>query len=163
MVCTESHPMPAVSPHRSSANADVCICVAAVCMQAWDHLTKTLGVDPTSIILYGQSIGTSPSTDKAARLAQAGVSFAGLILHSGMLSGIRILRPECKQTICIDPFQNIKKITRVTTAPTLVLHGRRDQIIPFEHAVQLVELCPQPVEPLFLSQATHDDIELSPK
>ena len=116
----------------------------------------------TKIILYGQSIGSSPSTDKAARLGAAGTPLGGLILHSAMLSGIRILRPECKTTVCVDPFQNIRKITRVN-APTLVMHGRRDQVIPFEHGEQLHDLCRNPVEPLFLSRATHDDVELSPQ
>lgn len=129
---------------------------------AYDHLVTTLGVDPSKVLLYGQSIGTSPSTDKAARLGRAGAPLAGLILHSPMTSGIRILRPQCQTNICVDPFQNIKKIASVK-APCLILHGRRDQVIPFEHGETLHSLCTNPVEPLFLANATHDDIEAFPQ
>lgn len=132
---------------------------------AYDHLTKNLGVNHEKIILYGQSIGTSPSTDKASRLGRASLPLAGLILHSPMSSGIRILRPQCSPNFCInciDPFQNINKIQHVK-APTLILHGCRDNVIPFEHSEKLHQLCANPVEPLFLSRATHDDVESFPQ
>jgi dipeptidyl aminopeptidase/acylaminoacyl peptidase len=35
-----------------------------------------------------------------------------------------------ERTEGVDPFQNIEKIGRVK-APTLIMHGMRDEIIPF--------------------------------
>eukprot|EP00041_Stephanoeca_diplocostata_P027388 m.751519 g.751519 ORF g.751519 m.751519 type:complete len:552 (+) comp23168_c0_seq5:257-1912(+) len=147
---------------------------------AWHCLTETLGIPPERIVLYGQSIGSSPSTHfarvlsrqaaKNARRTKKGhvasqalvqpppMPCAGLILHSPLLSGIRVLIPSCKHTLCCDPFKNLIKIKGVEV-PTLVLHGELDNIVTFHHGETLHKLCKNPVEPLFLRHADHNNIE----
>ena len=66
---------------------------------AWDCLTTRYKVDPQRIILYGQSIGTVPTIDLASRRCTAGV-----VLHSPLMSGMRIAFPETKQTWFFDAF-----------------------------------------------------------
>eukprot|EP00039_Didymoeca_costata_P007394 m.99201 g.99201 ORF g.99201 m.99201 type:complete len:329 (-) comp13671_c0_seq5:146-1132(-) len=127
---------------------------------AYDYLVEHYKVEPSKIILYGQSIGSSPTTHLASLLEEN--QLAGVILHSALLSGIRVLRPNCQRTICVDPFQNINKISKVK-APTLILHGGRDDVVPMEHGSILHELSENPVEPLFLPTAGHDDIEAYPQ
>ena len=129
---------------------------------AWRHLTATLGVPPSRVVLYGQSIGSSPSIDLAAALCDGrGRGPAGLIVHSGLLSGIRLLRPQCTTSVCFDPFRNVDKIGRVQVR-TLVIHGRRDEVVPFHHGERLHAGAPRAVAPLWVDQAGHDDIEFSP-
>jgi len=55
--------------------------------------------NPEQIVLYGQSIGTVPTIDLAQRHEVAGV-----ILHSPLLSGLRIACPSTNRTWCCDAF-----------------------------------------------------------
>lgn len=64
------------------------------------HVLRTkYGQSPEDIILYGQSIGTVPTVDLAARYEVAGV-----ILHSPLMSGMRVACPNTKRTYCCDSF-----------------------------------------------------------
>ena len=57
------------------------------------------GIRPENVIVYGQSIGTVPSVDLAARYESAAV-----VLHSPLTSGMRVAFPETKKTYCFDAF-----------------------------------------------------------
>ena len=66
---------------------------------AWQALRSRYGISPESIILYGQSIGTVPTIDLAARYECAAV-----ILHSPLMSGMRVAFPDTKKTWWFDAF-----------------------------------------------------------
>ena len=72
---------------------------------AWHSLRTRYGVSPENIILYGQSIGTVPTVDLAKRFECAGV-----ILHSPLMSGMRVAFPETKKTYCFDVFPRYNNI-----------------------------------------------------
>lgn len=66
---------------------------------AWAELRKRYNVTPNKVILYGQSIGTVAAIDLATRFEVAGV-----ILHSPLMSGMRVAFPDTRRTWCFDPF-----------------------------------------------------------
>ncbi|KAL6091671.1 hypothetical protein STEG23_024265 [Scotinomys teguina] len=66
---------------------------------AWQALRTRYGVSPENIILYGQSIGTVPTVDLASRYECAAV-----ILHSPLMSGLRVAFPDTRKTYCFDAF-----------------------------------------------------------
>lgn len=66
---------------------------------AWQCLRNRYGVSPEHIILYGQSIGTVPTIDLASRFEVGAV-----ILHSPLMSGMRVAFPETKRTWFFDAF-----------------------------------------------------------
>lgn len=66
---------------------------------AWSALRQRYNLSPSQIILYGQSIGTVATVDLATRYEVAGV-----ILHSPLMSGMRVAFPETRRTWCFDPF-----------------------------------------------------------
>ena len=66
---------------------------------AWEALRTRFGLKPDQVILYGQSIGTVAATDLATRHEMAGV-----ILHSPLMSGMRVAFPDTRRTWCFDPF-----------------------------------------------------------
>uniref|UniRef100_UPI00398F3C0A alpha/beta hydrolase domain-containing protein 17C isoform X1 n=1 Tax=Pristiophorus japonicus TaxID=55135 RepID=UPI00398F3C0A len=121
---------------------------------AWTALRTRYGVSPENIILYGQSIGTVPTVDLASRYECAAV-----ILHSPLMSGLRVAFPDTRKTYCFDAFPSIDKITKVTS-PVLVIHGTEDEVIDFSHGLAMYEQCPRAVEPLWVEGAGHNDIEL---
>lgn len=67
---------------------------------AWSALRNRYGVTPENIVLYGQSIGTVATIDLASRYECAGV-----ILHSPLLSGVRVAFPNSNRDVCCDPFR----------------------------------------------------------
>lgn len=66
---------------------------------AWQSLRTRYGINPQNIILYGQSIGTVPTIDLASRYEVGAV-----ILHSPLMSGMRVAFPETKRTWFFDAF-----------------------------------------------------------
>ncbi|KAI3420386.1 Alpha/beta hydrolase domain-containing protein aho-3 [Globodera pallida] len=122
---------------------------------ALKSLESRYQIPPEQVILYGQSIGTVPSVD----LASSNSRVAGLVLHSPLLSGMRVAFPGTQRTWCCDAFPSIEKIPRVQ-CPTLVIHGTDDDVIDFSHGVTIYQNCPASVEPLWVSGAGHNDVEL---
>ena len=57
------------------------------------------GISPENIILYGQSIGTVPTVDLASRYEVGAV-----VLHSALMSGMRVAFPQTKRTWFFDAF-----------------------------------------------------------
>ncbi|KAF3687037.1 Protein ABHD17C [Channa argus] len=121
---------------------------------AWQVLRNKYGITPENIILYGQSIGTVPTIDLAARYECAAV-----ILHSPLMSGLRVAFPDTRKTYCFDAFPSIDKVSKVAS-PVLVIHGTEDEVIDFSHGLAMYERCPRAVEPLWVEGAGHNDIEL---
>jgi len=113
-------------------------------------------IPPENVILYGQSIGTVPTVDLACR-----VECAAVILHSPLLSGLRLVFPKATRTWLCDSFTSIDKIDQVTR-PTLIIHGTKDDIIDFSHGCTMFEKCTCAVDPLFVEGAGHSDIEMYP-
>lgn len=121
---------------------------------AWRELRQRYNVTPNKVILYGQSIGTVATIDLATRFEVAGV-----ILHSPLMSGMRVAFPDTRRTWCFDPFPSIDKISRVSSI-VLVIHGTEDEVIDFSHGLQMYERAPHTVDPLWVEGAGHNDVEL---
>jgi len=90
---------------------------------AYAYLVYTKATPPSRIILYGQSIGSGPTIDLAARLGYA--DLAGVIIHSGITSGMRVIQPQMEKTSWFDIFPNIDKISSIL-CPVLCIHGVED-------------------------------------
>ncbi|XP_054160206.1 alpha/beta hydrolase domain-containing protein 17B-like [Oppia nitens] len=121
---------------------------------AWHSLRTRYGISPEHVILYGQSIGTVPTVDLASRYEVGAV-----ILHSPLMSGMRVAFPNTKRTWFFDAFPSIDKVPKVTS-PVLVIHGTEDEVIDFSHGLAMYERCPRAVEPLWVEGAGHNDVEL---
>ncbi|KAL8140840.1 hypothetical protein V2J09_006861, partial [Rumex salicifolius] len=124
---------------------------------AYKCLLETYGAKQEDIILYGQSVGSGPTCDLAARLPQ----LRAVVLHSPILSGLRVMYPV-KRTYWFDIYKNIDKIPLVK-CPVLVIHGTTDDVVDFSHGKQLWELCQEKYEPLWIKGGNHCDLELYPE
>uniref|UniRef100_C6JRN0 Serine aminopeptidase S33 domain-containing protein n=1 Tax=Sorghum bicolor TaxID=4558 RepID=C6JRN0_SORBI len=83
---------------------------------AYKCLIENFGAKEEEIILYGQSVGSGPTVDLASRLPQ----LRAVVLHSPILSGLRVMYPV-KRTYWFDIYKNIDKIPQVT-CPVLIIH-----------------------------------------
>eukprot|EP00434_Breviolum_minutum_P036394 symbB.v1.2.032242.t3/scaffold3784.1/size51792/3 len=91
---------------------------------------KTLKLPLDRILVFGRSLGTGPAVTLASRF-----HLAGLILVTPFMSVKEVLRSRLgslADMLTDDFFDNISAIEDVKS-PTLVLHGRLDDIIPVEH------------------------------
>lgn len=121
---------------------------------AWNELRRRYDVPANKVILYGQSIGTVPTVDLASKY-----DFAGIVLHSPLTSGLRLAFPNTRRTWFFDAFPNIDKVPKINS-PVLVIHGTEDEVIDISHGQAIHSLCRNPVSPLWVEGAGHNDIEL---
>ncbi|WOL01354.1 protein ABHD17B-like [Canna indica] len=124
---------------------------------AYKCLLENYGAKEEEIILYGQSVGSGPTVDLASRLPH----LRAVVLHSPILSGLRVMYPV-KRTYWFDIYKNIDKIGSVN-CPVLVIHGTSDEVVDFSHGRKLWELCNEKYEPLWLKGGKHCDLELFPE
>ncbi|KZV21021.1 alpha/beta hydrolase domain-containing protein 17B [Dorcoceras hygrometricum] len=124
---------------------------------AYGCLQETYGVKEEDIILYGQSVGSGPTLDLASRLSR----LRAVVLHSAILSGLRVMYPV-KRTYWFDIYKNIDKIPLVQ-CPVLLIHGTADDVVDCSHGKQLWELCKDKYEPLWVKGGNHCDLELYPE
>ncbi|ESR51074.1 hypothetical protein CICLE_v10031594mg [Citrus x clementina] len=145
----EIHTNNSNSPSEQDTYADI--------EAAYKCLEETYGVKEEDIILYGQSVGSGPTLELAVRLPR----LRAVILHSPILSGLRVMYPV-KRTFWFDIYKNIDKIPLVE-CPVLVIHGTEDEVVDFSHGKQLWELCKDKYEPLWLKGGNHCNLELYPE
>lgn len=122
---------------------------------AYHYLSSDCTLNEASIILFGQSVGSVPSIDLAAR-GEVG----GMILHGALKSGLSIIH-EVQATYWFDVFQNVSKIENVR-APVFCIHGTHDDEVPFEHGLALFEATPPEFafDPWWVKDAGHNNIEI---
>lgn len=116
---------------------------------AYTYLTETLQIPPDKIIVYGRSVGGGSATHLAARYA-----VAGLVLESTFTSAFRVVVPF--PILPFDKFTSYRKLANID-CPVLVMHGKADQVIPFQHGQQLYEAASEPKRFLWIEAADHND------
>lgn len=124
---------------------------------AYECLERDYGAKQEDIVLYGQSVGSGPTLDLATRLPQ----LRAVVLHSPILSGLRVMYPV-KRTYWFDIYKNIDKIGHVS-CPVLIMHGTADEVVDCSHGKQLWELSKEKYEPLWLKGGGHCNLELYPE
>jgi abhydrolase domain-containing protein 17 len=116
---------------------------------AYNYLIQQLTVPAQRIIAFGRSVGGGSAVDLAARKP-----LAGLIMESSFTSAFRVVLPF--SILPFDKFRNIDKLKKVT-CPVLVMHGKADDIIPFQHGQKLFAAANEPKLSLWVEQAGHND------
>ncbi|TQD96986.1 hypothetical protein C1H46_017385 [Malus baccata] len=122
----------------------------------YECLETEYGISQEDLILYGQSVGSGPTLHLAAKLPR----LRGVVLHSAILSGLRVLC-HVKFKFCFDIYKNINKIKKVK-CPVLVIHGTDDDIVNWLHGNELWKMARDPYEPLWIKGGGHCNLELYP-
>jgi uncharacterized protein len=123
---------------------------------AFEAIAQKIGDESRQkMILFGRSLGAAIAAEMATRLPSQ-----ALILESPFISIAEMAR-VIFPFIPIGPFlrtqydvrQKIKKIK----VPLLVLHGDRDEIVPFEHGKIVFDAAPEPKTFFTIAGAAHND------
>ena len=95
---------------------------------ALDWLTKQ-NIKEDQIIIYGESLGTGVSIEVAQNK-----KFAGIILESpftSMVDAGKFYYPYLPVSLLLkDRYETVKKLKNINS-PILVMHGKKDKIVPF--------------------------------
>lgn len=108
------------------------------------------------LIVYGQSVGSGPSCKLAIDRQRP---ICGLILHSPIMSGIRVISQNRGPLACFDIYPNISRINYVR-CPVLVIHGEDDEEVTVNHGKSIQNNVPEQFRttPLYVRGAGHNDI-----
>eukprot|EP00871_Galdieria_phlegrea_P002613 jgi/Galph1/3352/GphlegSOOS_G2053.1 len=120
----------------------------------YEYLVNVKKIVPDRIIVFGRSLGSAPSIHIACLRP-----VRGLILVSPLSSCIRVVRPRLHVTLPFDMFVNIHKISLVY-CPVLIIHGCQDRVVPFSNAIDLYKRCRRAVNPLWIADGGHNNLEL---
>ena len=116
----------------------------------YEFLTDDLEIAPSSIILYGRSVGSGPSVDLASRKP-----LGGLILESAFVSAFRVMTKV--PLLPWDKYHNLSKLHSIHY-PLLVIHGTQDEIIGFWHGQALFERANAPKDYFWVQGGGHNNI-----
>ena len=111
------------------------------------------GVDEKNIVIYGESLGTGVAT----HLSQ-NKEFAGVILETpftSMIDAAKKFYPYVPVGLLLkDKFENKNKIKNIKS-PILIMHGEKDQIVPFEMGKKMFEIANEPKYSYFTKYDNH--------
>jgi fermentation-respiration switch protein FrsA (DUF1100 family) len=125
---------------------------------AYDYLTRARGVEPRRIVCFGRSLGTAVALHVATVRP-----VSGLILETPFTSA-RDMARRMMPILPIWPLirtkmDNVERVRRLRV-PLLVIHGDRDEVVPFEQGKAVFDAAPEPKEFLALKGAAHNDTYL---
>jgi hypothetical protein len=112
-------------------------------------------VDPRRVIYLGESLGGAVALALALEAPPA-----GLILQSAFTSVRDVARvhyPFIPRAVVPDAYPSLRLIPELR-APLLVLHGRRDEIVPVAHGERLHAAAPEPKTLRVFADVGHNDL-----
>ena len=123
---------------------------------AYDYLIQVRRIQPTNIVVFGHSLGGAVAIDLAARR-----ECGALIVQSSFTSvkemARRVFRIPLFEYIPKSRFDSLAKIRRVR-APILIVHGTRDETVPFSMGQRLFAAAPEPKALFSVEGAGHNDV-----
>ena len=125
---------------------------------AREFLITRRHVDPSSLIYFGESLGTGVAVELASEHPPA-----ALILRSPYTSMADVGQHHYRwlpvRQLLRDRYDSLALIPRVKTR-LLVIAGERDSVVPAEFSRRLFEAAPQPKAFVSVPRADHNDDEL---
>ena len=121
-------------------------------------ITEVSNIDESNIIIMGRCVGSGPAVYLATKYK---------ILSLILISPFKSIK-ECVKTLfpnmglgyilkglIRERFNNIENISKIKS-PILFIHGKKDNLIPYQHSVDLINKCNSPAKLVCPSQMTHN-------
>jgi fermentation-respiration switch protein FrsA (DUF1100 family) len=123
------------------------------------YLREHYGVAPSHLVLFGRSLGAAVAAQMATEQEQL-----LLILESPFVSVpemARVLLPPIGVARLLSTQYNVAEALRRVTSPVLVLHGDRDEVVPFSQGQRVFAAAPEPKRFYAIGGAGHNDTYLA--
>jgi uncharacterized protein len=120
---------------------------------AYDSLIAG-GYEPSQIILHGESLGTAVAIELAVRRGCGGVILESPLRSAGRIAGaiLPFVGP-----MLVSGFDTESRIAQLR-APLLIIHGNRDEVVPFSHGQALFTAAPEPKWFWEIQGGNHNDL-----
>ena len=123
-------------------------------LAAWRYLTGQRSIAPGNVVLFGKSLGGAVAVALASSTEPA-----GLIVQSSFTSipemAVRHY-PFVPRALIRTQMRSRERISQVR-CPVLVVHGRQDEIVPYEMGESLYKAAPEPKQLYTVEGAGHND------
>lgn len=124
-------------------------------LASYDYLLTRTDIDPARIVAYGQSLGAGVAVELAAHR-----KVIGLILEAPFTSVREMARFHYPWLpiggLLSTRYDSLSKIGRLEV-PLLVLHGNRDEIVPYAQGQKMFEAAREPKTFYTIQGAGHND------
>jgi len=124
---------------------------------AVEYLTGRDDVDPSRVAYYGESLGGAVAIALAVNHPPT-----GLVVQSAFTSLADLTRIHYPALSFLLPFASMRydalTAIRAVKAPTLIVHGGSDSLVPVEQARRLYEAANEPKRLLIVPDAGHNDV-----
>ncbi len=121
------------------------------------YVMETLGYSPDKIFICGRSLGTVVALNISMKK-----KLAGIILVTPMTSGKEMARSHGFGPLAMlagDAFNNLKKLPEIVS-PVLIIHGDKDEVVPWAMGEQIFELLQTSKKMVTIKGGFHNDLEL---
>lgn len=122
----------------------------------FDYLVFKLGVSAKDVVICGRSIGSGPAVYLSSNRKPG-----ALIL----ISPFKSIQETAASIVGVfkfliaDRFKNYDLMSKVT-CPTLFIHGQNDNLISFQHSIDLSSRCGGPWELILPEEMDHNDFNI---
>lgn len=118
------------------------------------HFLKQEEISSQHIVIYGESLGTGVAVKMAEEFPAC-----ALVLQSPYTSMPAVARFHYPW-IFIPPWDKFNSVARIQNikAPLLILHGKQDQVVPFEQGFALYNQANEPKAFIALDNRGHDNL-----
>lgn len=121
---------------EKSANEDI--------YEVWNFIINKLKINPSNIILYGESLGCSISLHLVYTLIKLGKYLPGAIIcQSGFYNLKELIKENYGYLLTFfihSKFDNIKYIKKIKNKiPLLIIHSANDEMIHIKHAHKIIK------------------------
>lgn len=126
---------------------------------AWQYLIAERSIEPGRVVIFGRSLGGGPATWLATQHA------AGALLLESAFTSVPDMAARHypwlpARRLTTTQFDNRRRIDQIDM-PLLVIHSRRDNVVPFDHGRALFESAREPKQFLEISGSHNDGFLVS--
>ena len=116
----------------------------------------TTGIEASDIILFGRSIGSGPACYLASQLRPAALLL--MSAYTSIRDAVKFIVGTYAQYFIKERFRNIDYIEKVS-CPVFLLHGQKDNMIPYEHSQNLRDKCAGPCSMILPFNMDHNEFD----
>ncbi len=117
------------------------------------------GVDPNRVVYLGKSLGGAILLELATEYPPAGMIL--MSTFTGLRDAARAVYPLLPKPFIPNAFPSLDRI-RTLHAPTLIMHGDDDELLPVRMGHELYAAAPGPKELKIYPGGRHNDLVLAP-
>ena len=119
-------------------------------------ISKNTNFSKDQIVIYGESLGSGVAVELGIKY-----NFLSVVLEAPFTSIPEIAKNRYKiyptKYLVKDKFDNISKIDQLKS-PLLIISGKKDEIVPHEHSLRLLNKAKVKKKGVFIDEAIHNNL-----